>query len=839
MWLFPLLLNAAVAARAQEAPADWQDLRTRTSIWRGLPVEYKVWDGWALVEGDILLGRVEEVEPAPGAPRPKLTRNEASVISPRQYRWPDGVIPYVISETLPDPERAREAIRHWQEQTPLKFVEWSGERNYVTFRPAYSGCSSNVGMIGGQQVVNLGPECTVASAVHEIGHTAGLWHTQSRIDRDRYLQVLFKNLDKREWPQYRQHISDGQDVGPYDYGSIMHYGRTGFSRNQQPTQETVPPGIPIGQRQGLSPEDIQAVLWMYGQTPEQVTLTTTPPGLKIVVDGVAYISPQRFRWSAGEQHVIAMDTLQADPARPNTRYVFARWSDGGERERQITVSGSGRVWNAQFSEQARFRHGASPAQAGTVEISPASEDGYYPVGTRLRLRASPGDGFQFLRWTAGEGGVIVQGSNGLGASANPSTITLLRDDLHYIARFTAAPVIVIASEPPGRSVTVDGQRLTAPEAFEWAPGSSHTLEAASPQAGAITALRYRFVGWSNGGAPAQTVTASAQSSTLTVIFQPQYAVSTRTDWLVNAASPTRPSADSILISPPSDGSFYDTGTALEFRAVNGEGWQLANWYGDLAGAENPGQATVNDQVVVTANFLSPTFVNGSAVVHDASRQPGPVSPGQLVTIFHPELGPATPVDAAAEGTGLPTTLAGLRVLFDGVPAPLVRLTREQVRVQAPWSVAGQRTVELVLEAAGQRAASQTIGVLDRNPALYTADGSGRGQGLIVHEDGSANSAENPAPSGAQVRLLATGLGETEPASADGQAVAEARPRLPVSVLINEAAAELLSVEPARGHPPGVFSVLVRIPEGAGAGGVPVFLASDGKLSPPGVTIALR
>ena len=56
--------------------------------------------------------------------------------------------------------------------------------------------------------------------------------------------------------------TDGDDVGPYDYGSIMHYPATAFSKNGQPTIVTKN-GATIGQRQGLSPGDIAAVQSMY------------------------------------------------------------------------------------------------------------------------------------------------------------------------------------------------------------------------------------------------------------------------------------------------------------------------------------------------------------------------------------------------------------------------------------------------------------------------------------------------------------------------------------------------------------------------------------------------
>ena len=58
----------------------------------------------------------------------------------------------------------------------------------------------------------------------------------------------------------------------YDYQSVMHYASTAFSRNGLATIEPLQANVTIGQRDSLSPTDIQAVRILYNCTTQGVTL---------------------------------------------------------------------------------------------------------------------------------------------------------------------------------------------------------------------------------------------------------------------------------------------------------------------------------------------------------------------------------------------------------------------------------------------------------------------------------------------------------------------------------------------------------------------------------------
>jgi Astacin (Peptidase family M12A) len=253
---------------AATAGDDERELRSSPDVRSGLipgntfgakAVRYAVVDGLALFEGDIVLGTEEEVERRTAELRDVMS-GEVSlsvVISGPQFRWPGCRIPYTIDPALPNQQRVTDAIAHWEQHTRFRFVARTTETDFVTFQPA-GGCSSAVGRQGGQQFVNLGPNCTAGNAIHEIGHVVGLWHEQSREDRDSFVTIHLDKVMAGFEHNFDQHITDGDDVGAYDYGSIMHYPRDAFSVDGSDTITPVVAGAQIGQRTALSAGDIAA-----------------------------------------------------------------------------------------------------------------------------------------------------------------------------------------------------------------------------------------------------------------------------------------------------------------------------------------------------------------------------------------------------------------------------------------------------------------------------------------------------------------------------------------------------------------------------------------------------
>nr|XP_034351475.1 astacin-like metalloendopeptidase isoform X2 [Arvicanthis niloticus] len=158
-----------------------------------------------------------------------------------------------------------EAFAEFEHFTCIRFVAYHGQRDFVFILPM-AGCFSGVGRSGGMQMVSLAPTCLQKGrgiVLHELMHVLGFWHEHSRADRDRYIRVNWNEI----LPGFEINFIKSQSSNmlvPYDYSSVMHYGRFAFSWRGQPT--IIPlwtSSVHIGQRWNLSTSDITRVCRLY------------------------------------------------------------------------------------------------------------------------------------------------------------------------------------------------------------------------------------------------------------------------------------------------------------------------------------------------------------------------------------------------------------------------------------------------------------------------------------------------------------------------------------------------------------------------------------------------
>lgn len=246
-------------------------------------------------------------------------------------------------------------------------------------------------------------------------------------------------------------------------------------------------------------------------------------------------------------------------------------------------------------------------------------------------------------------------------------------------------------------------------------------------------------------------------------------------------------------------------------------------------------------VTLTVTAVAPT-PQISSVVNGASFAQGAVAPGEIVTIFGTNLGPATlqTLRLTAAGT-IDTTLSDVQVLFDDQPAPLIHVSGTQITAVVPYSMSGRSAARLTVISGGIRSSVREVAVASSAPGLFTTGGSA--QAAALNQDGTVNGAQNGARPGSIISLFATGEGLTTPQSVEGAISAPsalARPLLPVSVLIGGRPAEVLYAGSAPGQLAGLLQVNVRIPEDTPTGAAAsVQLQIGSAVSQAGVAVFVR
>ena len=213
-----------------------------------------------------------------------------------------------------------------------------------------------------------------------------------------------------------------------------------------------------------------------------------------------------------------------------------------------------------------------------------------------------------------------------------------------------------------------------------------------------------------------------------------------------------------------------------------------------------------DGAIIAYQVLGPPVpLRRAGVLNRASLLAGPVAPGEVIEVVG-----SVPADS--------------RLAFDNIPARLLSAPPNELSAIVPAGLTGT-TTRMQIMSQGQATTEILLPVVPAAPGVFTADGSGTGQGAILNEDLTPNSAANPAARGSIVTLMATGLGQAP----NGLAVRLGGTDCPV-----------LYTEPPDESNPGVVRIKCTVPPDANLGyTVPVTLMSGQYVSQLGVTMAIE
>jgi len=228
-------------------------------------------------------------------------------------------------------------------------------------------------------------------------------------------------------------------------------------------------------------------------------------------------------------------------------------------------------------------------------------------------------------------------------------------------------------------------------------------------------------------------------------------------------------------------------------------------------------------------------------VSNAASYATAVAPGQMVDVWGTGMsGESAGLKQDANGQ-VSTSVANVRVLFDGVPAPIVYVSPTQIAVVTPYFGTTNATTHVQVEYQGVRSQAFSVPVAATAPGLFTANAMGTGQGAILNQDYKVNGPDNPAPRGQYVLIYGTGEGLTDPPGVDGRlaSMVVPKPLATVSVQIGGQNAKVDYSGAAPGFMPGLFQINVLVPDNIQIGNVPVTVQIGNSTAQTGVTVAVK
>ena len=361
--------------------------------------------------------------------------------------------------------------------------------------------------------------------------------------------------------------------------------------------------------------------------------------------------------------------------------------------------------------------------------------------------------------------------------------------VHAVALDGSGDVIVAGNAANGLPTTPGSVQPADPLGSRDTGGQAGFVAKLDPAASQLLFSTYFGIGWVNA------LALDAQSGV----------------WLTGTSDPS-------YLPPPAAGNTPALGPTY-VAGLSSDGQAISFLMTAPAGAA--GQALATGPVVLgpMGSLLLPGAgsVSLAGIANSGADHVAPfVAPYDLVSFYGLNLGPSTPVYAQVVDGDVTTSIGGVQVLFDGVPAPLLYTGPTQINAVVPSSVSGLDFTQVQVISPNGTVDRATIPVRTSDPQIFHTPGN---YAAALNQDGSINAPGNPAAAGSVVVIWATGAGLTYLAPPDGMILQPGgnpgAPILPVSIVYGVYALDSLEVlyaGSAPGDVAGVMQVNFRLPE---------------------------
>jgi len=242
-------------------------------------------------------------------------------------------------------------------------------------------------------------------------------------------------------------------------------------------------------------------------------------------------------------------------------------------------------------------------------------------------------------------------------------------------------------------------------------------------------------------------------------------------------------------------------------------------------------------------------ITAGGVLNAASYLSGPVSPGEIISIFGTSLGPTAPATLMLDPVGTVSTLiGGVTVTCNGYAAPLTYVSSSQINAIVPYEVAGNSSLSVQVITGGLESNTVSLELAESAPGIFTENSSGQGAGAILNGDSSLNTQAQPAAPGSTIQIFVTGEGMTNPAQPSGTVTPvnttgagplTPAPQLAVSVTIGNQPAPIVFAGEAPYSVAGVLQVNAVVPATLKSGANPIAVQIGTQLSQSNVTVWVK